>query len=193
MKKILRSSVFRAICAILTGILLINRPDSTVRGITIAIGVMFLVSGVISLATYFSTKSRSTGIEVYDANGRIISSGRPAFPIVGLGSTLLGLVLAIIPDVFITSLMYFLGAIIILGAINQFMTLISTKKLFRVPVWFWLCPSVILVTGVFVLIKPMETAAMPLLIIGWCLLVYGITECINAIKIYKETKNIRNR
>ena len=54
--KILRSSVFRAICAIATGILLINNPDNTVKWITIAIGVMFLLSGVISLATYFNAK-----------------------------------------------------------------------------------------------------------------------------------------
>ena len=42
--KVMQSSVFRALCAIVTGILLVNNPDSTVRSITIAIGAMFLVS-----------------------------------------------------------------------------------------------------------------------------------------------------
>ena len=68
--KILRSSVFRAICAIITGILLINNPDSTVRWITIAIGVMFLVSGVISCATYLNARKNAVGAEIYDAEGR---------------------------------------------------------------------------------------------------------------------------
>lgn len=190
MKKILRSSVFRAVCAIVTGALLISNPDNTVVWITIAIGVMFLISGVISCATYLNARRSLTGAELYDSEGRLIMSSRPPFPIVGIGSILLGLILAIVPDMFVTSLMYVLGALIILAAISQFMTLVGARKMFRVPLWFWLAPSVILITGLFVVIKPMETAALPLLIIGWCLLFYGATECVNAIKIYKETKNL---
>ena len=187
--KILRSAVFRAACAIITGILLINNPDSTVHWITIAIGVMFLVSGVISCATYLNARKNAVGAELYDAEGRLIASPRPPFPLVGIGSILLGLTLAIIPGVFVKSLMYVLGVLIILGAVNQFIALAGARRLFRVPVWFWVCPSLILVTGVFVMVKPMKTASLPLLIIGWCLLFYGVTECINAVKIYRETKN----
>ena len=187
--KILRSAVFRAICAIVTGILLINSPDSTVRGITIAIGVMFLVSGVISCATYLNARKNSAGAEIYDADGRLIASPRPPFPLVGIGSILLGLILAVIPDTFVKSLMYVLGALIILGAINQFIALAGARRVFRVPAWFWVCPSVILITGIFVMVKPMDSATVPLLILGWCLLFYGVTECVNAVKIYRETKN----
>ena len=187
--KILRSSVFRAICAIITGILLINNPDSTVRWITIAIGVMFLVSGVISCATYLNARKNAVGAEIYDAEGRLIASPRPPFPLVGIGSILLGLILAVIPGTFVKSLMYVLGVLIILGAVNQFIALAGARRVFHVPAWFWVCPSVILITGIFVIIKPMESAELPLLIIGWCLLFYGVTECVNAVKIYRETKN----
>lgn len=187
--KILRSSVFRAICAIITGILLINNPDSTVRWITIAIGVMFLVSGVISCATYLNARKNAVGAEIYDAEGRLIASPRPPFPLVGIGSILLGLILAVIPGTFVKSLMYVLGVLIILGAVNQFIALAGARRVFRVPAWFWVCPSVILITGIFVIVKPMESAELPLLIISWCLLFYGVTECVNAVKIYRETKN----
>ena len=187
--KILRSSVFRAICAIITGILLINNPDSTVRWIPIAIGVMVLVSGVISCATYLHARKHAVGAEIYDAEGRLIASPRPPFPLVGIGSILLGLILAVIPGTFVKSLMYVLGVLIILGAVNQFIALAGARRVFRVPAWFWVCPSVILITGIFVIVKPMESAELPLLIIGWCLLFYGVTECVNAVKIYRETKN----
>lgn len=182
--KVLRSSVFRAICAIATGVLLINNPDSTVKGITIAIGILFLVSGAISCATYLNMRAHSGNAEVYDADGRLILQAKPTFPIVGLGSVLLGVILAVMPGTFVTSLMYILGAILVLGAVNQFMTLVSIKKEVRLSVWYWICPSITLITGLFVIIKPMETAALPLLIIGWCLLFYGVTECVNAIKVY---------
>lgn len=190
--KILQSSVFRAICAIIIGILLINNPDSTMKGITIAIGLLFLVSGAISCAAYLNAKSHASDADIYDAQGRLIVTGKPTFPIVGIGSVLLGLILAIAPGYFVKSLMYVLGVIIILGAINQYMVLINAKKMFRVPLWFWICPSVILLTGLLVLLKPIETASLPLLIIGWCLLLYGVTECLNAFKIHRERKRIEN-
>ncbi len=183
--KILQSSIFRALCAIVVGAMLIKNPDSTVRGITIAIGVLFLVSGVISCVVYFNARIHSTENEIYDANGKLISGGKPTFPIVGLGSTILGFVLALMPSAFVTSLMYVLGAILILGALNQFLSLVQTKKIARLSLWYWLCPTLVLLTGVYVMVKPMETASLPLLIIGWCLLFYGVTECVNAFAIHR--------
>ena len=189
--KLLRSNMFRAICAIATGILLINNPDSTVKGITIAIGIMFFISGAISCATYLSEQSGKNDLEVIDAQGNPIIRRKPVFPIVGVGSVFLGIILIVMPGTFVTSLMYILGALLILGAVNQFVTLVGVRKIGSVPFWFWFCPSLTLVTGLFVIIKPMETASLPLLIIGWCLLFYGVTECINAIKIYAMERKLK--
>lgn len=183
--KILQSSIFRALCAIVIGAMLIKNPDSTVKGITIAIGILFLVSGVISCVVYFNARIHSSENEVYDAEGRLISGGKPTFPIVGLGSTILGFVLALMPSAFVTSLMYVLGAILILGALNQFLALVQARKIASLSFWYRVCPSLVLLTGVYVMVKPMETAALPLLIIGWCLLFYGVTECVNAFMIHR--------
>ena len=188
--RILQSSVFRAICAIIIGILLIQNPDNTVRGITIAIGVLFLLSGAISCAVYFASRMNRNKNVIYDSNSRRISGGRHPFPIVGLGSVLFGLVLALMPDTFVTYLMYVLGAILIIGALNQFMNIINANKTARLPLFFWICPSITLLVGVFVVVKPMESAALPMLIIGWCLLFYGVTECVNAFRIYRDKKRI---
>ena len=188
--KILQSYVFRAICAIAVGAMLIKNPDSTVKGITIAIGILFLVSGVISCVAYFNARLHSAENEVYDADGKLLVGGRPMFPIVGLGSVILGFVLALMPGAFVTSLMYVLGGIILLGALNQFMVLIQARKFATLPLWFWVCPTLVLLTGLFVMIKPMESASLPLLIIGWCLLFYGVTECINAFKIHQYRKKM---
>lgn len=188
--KILQSSVFRAICAIAVGAMLIKNPDSTVKGITIAIGILFLVSGVISCVAYFNARLHSVENEVYDTDGKLLVGGRPMFPIVGLGSVILGFVLALMPGAFVTSLMYVLGGIILLGALNQFMVLIQARKFATLPLWFWVCPTLVLLTGLFVMIKPMESASLPLLIIGWCLLFYGVTECINAFKIHQYRKKM---
>lgn len=187
--RVLQSSVFRALCAIIVGVLLIKNPDNTVLGLTIVIGVMFLLSGIISCAVYFATKARK-GTEAYDAEGNLIPISSPTFPIVGIGSAILGATLTIKPYVFVEWLMYVLGTIIILGALNQFIILAKAARSFRIPKWFWICPSVILLVGLYIMVKPIETAGLPLLITGWCMLLYGVSECINAVKIYRETKRL---
>lgn len=186
--KILQSSIFRALCAIIVGGMLIKNPDSTVKGITIAIGVLFLISGVISCVAYFNARMHSAENEVYDAEGKLLVGGRPTFPIVGLGSVILGFILALMPGAFVTSLMYVLSAILLLGALNQYLVLLQARKMANLPVWYWVCPTLILLTGTFVMVKPMETAGLPLLIIGWCLMFYGVSECVNAFKMHQWRK-----
>ncbi|WP_253951909.1 HdeD family acid-resistance protein [Xylanibacter caecicola] len=192
MMKVLQSSIFRAICAIIVGILLIKNPDDTVKGITIATGVLFLLSGVISCAVYFSAKISNVDEHVYDASGRLIPDIKPAFPVVGLGSILFGIILALIPETFIQYLMYFFGAIIIFGALNQFINLAQAKRRFGVPLVYWFFPSITLIAGCFIILNPIEAAGLPMLVIGCSLIFYGITDGINAFKINRLRKTQNN-
>ena len=121
--KILQSSVFRAICSIAIGCLLIKYPDNTVIWITVAIGILFLLSGIISLIVYINARKNVSEYRILDAEGRVIAGEKPTFPIVGVGSLILGAMLALSPNVFITALMYIIGGILILGAINQYINL----------------------------------------------------------------------
>lgn len=56
--KVFRSSVFRALCAIVIGALLVKYREQTVTWITVAIGIIFLVSGIISITAWFSAKRK---------------------------------------------------------------------------------------------------------------------------------------
>ena len=186
--KILQSSIFRAICAIAIGIMLIKYPDNTVTWITVAIGILFLLSGVISMVVYFTANKQVADYKITDANGNVIAGEKPTFPLVGLGSIILGLLLAITPSIFITALMYIIGAILILGAINQFMVLVKARRYGQIGFGYWVFPSVILLTGLYVMIKSMSPASMAMLILGWCSLLYGITEIINSLKIHANKR-----
>ena len=181
--KIFQSSIFRAICAIVVGALLIKYPDDSVTWLTVAIGVLFLLSGIIALMAYLNAKKHASEYTITDQEGRIISGTQPTFPIVGAGSIILGLTLALTPSVFIHGLMYILGAIMILGGLNQLMALISARRLGHISFSYWIAPSLVLITGLFVVFKPMDSAEIPLLILGWCSLLYGVTEIINSLKI----------
>ncbi len=186
--KIFQSSIFRAICAIVIGILLLKFPQDGVTWLTIAIGALFLLSGVIALIAFWHAKRHAGEYTITDQQGRIVSGGQPTFPIVGAGSVILGLVLVLTPNAFINGLMYMLAAVLILGGITQLMSLIAARRLGSVPFGYWICPSLILLTGLYVIFKPMESAELPLLILGWCSILYGVIELINALKIYRIRK-----
>lgn len=186
--KAIQSSVFRALCAIVVGVLLIEYREDTVRWITILTGVMFFLSGVISIVSYYAGRKQAGDIQVYDADGRLLSGYRQAFPIVGLGSVILGAVLAMMPTTFITGIVYIFAAILILGAVNQMMVLARVNRIASVGLFFWVAPSVILLVGVVAMVLPEAIASAPLLVIGWCMLVYGVTECVNALKTHAERR-----
>ena len=187
--RILQSSVFRALCAIIIGALLIKFPDNTVKGITIAIGVLFLISGLISCVTYFWSKRHVSEYKVYDVEGNLVAGEQPPFPIVGIGSAILGLILSLSPTFFVSALLYIIGAILVLGAINQYMGLLSGRRYGHISLWYWIMPTLILLTGIYVMVKPMAPLNMAMLVLGWCTLVYGIVELINALKFYRDKKS----
>ena len=189
--KILQSSVFRSISAIAIGCLLIKYPDNTVTWITVAIGILFLLSGLISLIVYVHARKNVSEFKIMDMNGHVIAGEKPTFPIVGVGSLILGAMLALTPNVFITALMYIIGGILILGAINQYMNLINARKYGQVSFGFWVFPSVVLLIGLYVIIKPMVPASMAMLILGWCSLLYGVTELVNSLKFHADKRKFR--
>jgi uncharacterized membrane protein HdeD (DUF308 family) len=189
--KILQSSAFRAICAIATGILLIKHPDNTVTGITVAIGILFLLSGLISVLTYIHARRHVSDYKVYDAEGRLVAGMEPTFPIVGIGSIILGLILAISPTSFVSALMYIIGFILVLGAINQYLALIAGRRYGHIGLWYWLLPTLILLTGLYVMLKPMAPLHTAMLILGWLSLIYGVAELINALKFYNDKKKLQ--
>ena len=189
--KILQSSVFRSISAIAIGCLLIKYPDNTVTWITVAIGILFLLSGLISLIVYVHARKNVSEFKIMDSEGHVIAGEKPTFPIVGVGSLILGAMLALTPNVFITALMYIIGAILILGAINQFMNLVNARKYGKVSFGFWVFPSVVLLIGLYVIIKPMVPASMAMLILGWCSLLYGVTELVNSLKFHADRRKFR--
>ena len=190
--KILQSSVFRAICAIAVGIMLIKYPDNTVTWITIAIGVLFLLSGIISMVAYYHALKNVSEYKITDAEGNVVAGDtKPTFPIVGVGSAILGLILALTPTVFVKALMYIHGAVLVLGAGNQYMRLLNARKYGKIGFGYWIFPSVILLIGLFVIIKPLAPAEMAMLVLGWCSLLYGVTELINAMKIHNEKRKFK--
>lgn len=183
--KYLSSYILRAVFSIVIGILLIKSPGSIPTGLTMLAGFLFLISGVISCSSYIGI-IKLGGLDSVTGEKR-----KPVFPVVGLGSLLFGAVMVFDPEFFVRFLMYIFGGILVLGAINEYIVLSRLFRAVKISGFFWILPSLILLSGLIVLFKPMSTAELPFIISGWCLLLYGVSEIINAIKVYTVDKNIK--
>lgn len=174
--KILSSYIFRAICSILVGFLLVFNPDRMTLFLVQVIGGLFFVSGLVTLGNYLAARFSSKTVV------------RPLFPIVGLGSFLFGLFLAFFPGYFIAYLMLLLGALLIIASVSQVTALVGYR---RVMPLFWaafLTPVLLLIVGAVILFHPMESALLPFVALGVCCIIYGVSEFVNGLRLRRYMK-----
>jgi uncharacterized membrane protein HdeD (DUF308 family) len=187
--KVLQSSLLRAVVAIIVGVLLVKYREDTMRWMTIAAGILFFLSGLISVIVYYYEKREiARSPYTFDQTGNEIRRHSPIFPFIGVGSMLLGIILMVMPTDLIIGVTYVLGAMLILGAASQLFNLFMSRRFWNIPIIYWLFPTILLGIGILVVAKPMETATLPLKIIGWALMVFGVVECVNAFSIFRARK-----
>ena len=191
--KVLQISAIRAIIVLVTGFLLVKYREETMTWMTITVGVLFLLSGLVSCIAYYFEKEKvakkTAKAEQQEGQQEEENLKSPSFPIAGVGSIVLGIILAVMPNTFITWVVYILAALLILGAVNQFMNLARSRQYARVPVYMWLFPTIILAVAILLISKPIETAQLPLLVLGWAFMYYGVLEFILIIRMYLVRKS----
>ena len=190
--KVLQISAIRAIIVLVTGFLLVRYREETMTWMTITVGILFLLSGLVSCIAYYFEKekvAKKTAKAEQQEGQEEENLKSPSFPIAGVGSIVLGIILAVMPNTFITWVVYILAALLILGAVNQFMNLARSRQYARVPVYMWLFPTIILAVAILLISKPIETAQLPLLVLGWAFMYYGVLEFILIIRMYLVRKS----
>ena len=181
--KLLKISIVRAIAALVVGVLLIKYDEAVLKGLTIALGVMFLIAGVVSLAGWVLQRGKKPSLQVYD-NGQAqeVESAQAVFPIAGLGSLLLGFILSLTrSEEYLEWAMYLLGAVLVLGALNQVMNIVAARKMEPMGAWMWLAPIAIAVAAVVAMLKGLVPPETTTTILGATAIVYAVVEVVYSI------------
>lgn len=192
--KVLQISAVRAIIVLVTGFLLVKYREDTMTWMTITVGVLFLISGLVACMLYYfekekvAKKSAKAALQEDQQEEEDLKS--PSFPIAGVGSIVLGIILAVMPNTFTTWMVYILSALLILGAVNQFMNLARSRQYARVPVYMWVFPTISMVVAILLISRPIETDALffTLKVIGWAFMYYGVLEFVLIIRMYLVRK-----
>lgn len=192
--KVLQISAVRAIIVLVTGFLLVKYREDTMTWMTITVGVLFLISGLVACMVYYFEKEKvakkTAKAALQEGQQEEEDLKSPSFPIAGVGSIVLGIILAIMPNTFTTWMVYILSALLILGAVNQFMNLARSRQYARVPVYMWVFPTVSMVVAILLISRPIETDALffTLKVIGWAFMYYGVLEFVLIIRMYLVRK-----
>lgn len=163
--KTLNFAFWRALAALIIGVLLVMYPNEIGNYFIIIIGIVFLVPSIISLISHFFVNNKE-GIS-------------RRFPIEAIGSLLFGLWLMITPGFFADLLTYLLGFILIMGGVQQIASLLAARKWSEVPGGFFVMPVLILLAGLFALLNPGGIRSTAFIIIGVAAIVYAMTDLLN--------------
>lgn len=161
--KLINSYIFRSICMMMVGLLLILNPNTPVILIQV-IAALFAVSGLFSLINYVISHFSKKALV------------RPTFPVAGVGSLLFGLVLGLYPESFLHFLMYLLGGLILLMGISQLFSVFSYRNVAPLRWTVFVIPVLIILVGLFVLFHYREAANLPFTILGACCIFNGISD-----------------
>ncbi len=167
------NSILRSILGIVLGLLLIIWPEVAITYLVIMIGIFFIIPGLYALITYLF---RDKAADTYSG----------MFPVISIGSILLGIWLVVMPDFFVGTFMYLLGILLIIAGIQQTYYLIKARKWSHVSYLFFILPAIIFIIGIMILVYPFGAAKNTFIIFGVASLLYGINEMINWIKFRKK-------
>lgn len=192
--KILSSYIFRALCAMLIGFLLVSNPEQMTTLLVQVIGGLFTLSGVMAIIGYFVSnhqhrnrvrKALETGAEAPTQSGLV-----PMFPVVGIGSLAFGIFLLLMPVQFVNILMYVLGVLLILAGFMQCWSLIRYRRMVPLTWSVFVLPLLILGAGIYVVCQPQEGASIPFTILGIACICYGVTEFFNGMRLHRYQKRM---
>lgn len=155
--------IFRSICMLMIGLLLVLNPNTPALIVQV-IAALFVLAGTVAIFHYLIMRFSKEAVV------------RPMFPITGLGSIGLGILLALYPQSFISLLMYFLGGLMLLIGISHFYTIMAQRAIAPVRWWLFLIPVALIGCGITVITYPMESATLPFVILGACCIAHGISE-----------------
>lgn len=186
--KTVQSSLLRAVITLVVGALLVKYREETATWLTRVTGALFFLSGLIACAFYWSDRVRYNKQLTQQPAGTPPTVRKPVYPIAGVGSVVLGAALTLMAETFLNGISYVLAAILILGAVNAFVNLATATRHARVGLFYWLPPALVLLVGIIAIVWPKAIASAPLFILGWAIMLFGLSELLNALKSYQADK-----
>lgn len=142
------------------GILMVAWPGLTTRMIVVILGIMLMLSGVVLLIGFLRRRNKDVVVRL------------PLTPCI---SFLVGICMALMPQLFINILMIVFGILLTIGGLDQLISLSTGRKLgLTIPWFFFIAPAVILLIGLYIMFSPSISANGFMMLFGITAIVFGV-------------------
>ena len=174
--KLISSYIFRSLCSLLVGLLLLFNAEQMPVLIVKLIGLLFLLPGVFGVVAYLYGKLSKNAIV------------RPSFPLMSIGSIMLGVYLILYPDNFVTYLIFLIGILLLLAGINQFLSMFVNRKVSPFSWLLMFMPLILIGVGAYCVTHVSEAAAKLFKILGATCIYYGLSDMFLALRTKHYTR-----
>lgn len=172
--------VIKNILSIILGIVLVALPERAIEFTVIAVGVTFIVLGLISISSYVRLRKTKSVV----ATAVLVSL---------IAAIVLGVVLVVKPIWFTNILMYILGFLAVIAASIQIYSLGSDKGSgVHVPWGLFIVPVILFIAGALIIFDPFHAASLMVIIFGASAIVYGVIDLANNLILKKPNGNNLN-
>lgn len=168
--KFIGSYIFRSLCSLLVGLLLLFNAEQMPALIVRLIGLLFLLPGVFGVLTYLYAQFSSSAIV------------RPSFPLMSIGSILFGVFLELYPGEFVSYLVFLMGFLLLLAGINQLLSMFVNRKISPFSFLLMFLPIVLIGVGAYCVTHTSEAAATLFKILGATCIYYGLSDMFLALR-----------
>ncbi len=167
MNKIFNVSIITSVVILVLGIFLLIQPDTIIRMISIILGGIILVPGIISLVDYFKKKYYPSLIS-------------------GVTTMIIGLILILNTKLVASILPFVLGIYFTINGINRLQYAIELKKQKMNYVSSLIVSALIIFCGILFIVNPFEGAMVITQVMGIFMIAYALLDLTNTILIKKE-------
>jgi len=169
--------IVRGILTLLTGCFLLFMPGLTIQTVMIMIGVMFLLSGIITLL--LTNLKRNHGIKGF-------------WSFQGVSNLIFGFAFVVAPDTMLKGFVFFLGCILMILGFMQLIGALGTLSVFR---WSWVFLIFAILTlagGLLLIVHPFESSKTIFSYVGALFILYGISDITMSRRISRKDSYYRN-
>jgi len=179
----------RGIVGIILGLILIIFPTASIKFLVWVIGGIILLSGIVSLLTYFIHRNKivkgTETIELY-SNDRMLL-------ITGIIASVIGLFLLLFSSVLINFVVTIFGILLIVMAIMQLLNLFKAAKSENNLRYVFLFPIATLVLGILCTVQPQGATRGAVIILGFGILMAGASEFVSVMKLKEALKHLKEQ
>lgn len=172
-KKTLNKNMIVSIIVFLVGLVLFLKPDTTIKTITIIIGILLIIIGSGPIIELLKNEDKKFSFKIAPSIILFI----------------IAFILFFTPEILVSIIPLFIGIALVMSASFRLQNIYNIKKLNNVfNFWTLIINLAILVLGVLLIINPFGGAIAITKVIGMFLMVYAVLDIIDDILLKKIIK-----